>query len=155
MSFEDFKKDIEHKIEADKKMEEFKAVKSDRRVVLYMVGALTLMAAFSTLGGYFKYKRYQKERIQAEKDAKTEMTLIDLKTDITPRACTGVMFFSKTDQTNRADAVMHYATRDPDAMERIRHVKLGERRKVSEWKGIVMDQDYRYRKNYSWSELEK
>ena len=155
MSFKDFKKDVEHKVETDKKIKEFKAVKSDRRVVLYMIGALTLMAAFSTLGGYFKYKRFQKERIQAEKDAKTEMTLIGQKTNISPRACSGVMFFSKTDQTNHADAVMHYATRDPGAMERIRHIKLGERRKVSEWKGIVTDKDYRYVKTYSWSELEK
>ena len=110
------------------------------------------LATVSTVGGYFKYKRYQKEQIQNRKDAQTEMKLIDQRTDIAPRAYTGVMFFSKTDQTNRADAVMHYATRNPETMEKLRLLKLGEKRKVSEWKGLVAD---KYIKNYSWSELSK
>lgn len=124
-------------------------------VVLYMVGILATLATVSTVGGYFKHKRYQKEQLQAQKDAQTEMTLIDQKTEISPRVYTGVMFFSKGDQTNHADAVMHYATRNPAAMERLRLVKLGEKRKVSEWKSIVADKNYRYVKNYSWSELER
>lgn len=122
------------------------------RVIAIGVGVVAALLAVSTVGGYFKYKRYQREQLQAQKDAQTEMTLIDQKSDISPQAYTGVMFFSKGDQTNHADAVMHYATRDPDAMEKLRLVKLGEKKKVSEWKGIVAD---KYIKNYSWSELEK
>ena len=125
------------------------------RFAILCSGILATLLAVSTAGGYFKYKRHQREQLQAQKDAQTEMTLIDQKTDISPRAYTGVMFFSKSGQTNQADAVAHYATRDPDTMERIRHVKLGETKKVSEWKGILADRDYRYVKNYSWSELER
>jgi len=129
--------------------------KTNWRMTLYVVGALAFLAAASTAGGYLKYKRYQWRQIQAKKDAQTEMTLIEQKTDITPKAYVGVMFFSKTGQTNHADAVMHYATRDPDAMERIRHVKVGEKKKVSEWKGIVTDRHDKYVKNYDWSEIER
>ena len=125
---------------------------SSPRAILYMAGVIAFLATVSTVGGYFKYKRYQTEQIQNRKDAQTEMKLIDQRTDIAPRAYTGVMFFSKTDQTNRADAVMHYATRNPETMEKLRLLKLGEKRKVSEWKGLVAD---KYIKNYSWSELSK
>ena len=125
------------------------------RFAILCSGILATLLVVSTAGGYFKYKRHQREQLQAQKDAKIEMTLIDQKSEISPRAYTGVMFFSKSGQTNHADAVMHYATRNPDAMEKLRLVKLGETRKVSEWKGIVADKNYRYVKNYSWSELEK
>ena len=156
MSYKDFKEEVKEKTEMDKKMKEFNSTyKAGPRVMLFMAGVVAFLAAVSTVGGYFKYKRYQWQQAQDKKDAKTEMTLIDQKTDITPRAYTGVMFFSKTEQTNHADAVLHYATRDPDAMERIRHVKVGEKKKVSEWKGIVTDKYHKYVKSYEWSEIER
>ena len=129
--------------------------KTSPRLVLYMMSIVAFVVAASAASGYFKYKRHQQAQIQAEKDAKTEMTLIDFKRNWNARGEAGVMFFSKSDQTNRADAVAHYATHDPEVMERMRHIKLGEKRKVSEWKGIIADKDYRYVRNYSWSELER
>ena len=80
------------------------------------------------------------------------MTLIDMKGNVTGNGYAGLMFFSRTGDTNRADAVMHYGVVNPAIYETIRHLKIGEKRKVAEWKGLVAD---KYVQRYSWHELEK
>ena len=127
-----------------------KSGKASPRVVLYLAGIWVSLFAVSMAGGYFKYKRYQKQQIQAEKDKQTEMTLIGMEKNVTSRGCAGMMYFSKSGQTNQTDAVMHYATIDPNVIEKVRHLKLGEKKKVAEWKGLV---ERKYIKGYSWHEL--
>ena len=149
MTSEELKKEIEIR---ERLPEYNKNYKASPRAILFMAGIMATLAAVSTVGGYFKYKRYQREQIQAEKDAQTEMTLIDMKGNVTGNGYAGLMFFSRTGNTNHADAVMHYGTINPAMYETIRHLKIGEKRKVAEWKGLVAD---KYVKRYSWHELER
>ncbi|MDY6408178.1 MAG: hypothetical protein SPL08_05725 [Pseudomonadota bacterium] len=126
--------------------------KVSARCTLLALGILAGLVAVSSVGGYLKYKRYQEERDQADQDERVDMTLIDHQKGVAPRACVGVMFFSKTGQTNQTDAVMHYATCDLNVVEKLRHLKLGEKKKVAEWKGLVTD---KHMKTYSWTEIER
>ena len=122
------------------------------RLVLYMASVVAFLVAASTTAGYFRYKKHQREQIQTQKEGQTEMTLIDMKGNVTGNGYVGLMFFSRTGDTNRADAVMHYGTINPAMYETIRHLKIGEKRRVAEWKGLVED---KYIKRYSWHELER
>ena len=126
--------------------------KANRRVTMYAVGMLAILAGLVATCEYFRYKKQQWAQIQAEKDKQTEMTLIGMEKNVTSRGCAGMMYFSKSGQTNQTDAVMHYATIDPNVIEKVRHLKLGEKKKVAEWKGLV---ERKYIKGYSWHELTK
>ena len=80
------------------------------------------------------------------------MTLIGMEKNVTGNGYAGLMFFSRTGATNQTDAMMHYVTIDPNIIERVRHLKLGDKKKISEWKGLV---EQKYIKGYSWHELTK
>ena len=117
------------------------------------VGAIAAVVVSGIAG--LAYLRDQTEKyaaLQDEKDKQTDMTLIAMEKSVTGRGYAGLMFFSKSGQTNHTDAIMHYATIDPNVIENVRHLKLGDKKKVAEWKGLV---EQKYIKGYSWHELTK
>lgn len=97
-------------------------------------------------------KERQEDKLRKQRDAITEMTLIEHRGNVVVNGYAGLMFFGKAGQTNQADAIMHYVIKDPVQIENMRHIKLGTVKKVSEWKGLFFD---KYQQPYSWHELNK
>ena len=146
------KSDKEKREMATSDAEIFKCVKYSPRAMAYL-GAVAAVVITGIAG--LAYLKNQAEKYAASQDAKdeqTDMTLISMEKNVTERGYAGLMFFSKSGQTNHADAVMHYATLDPNVMEKVRHLKLGDKKKVAEWKGLVKQ---KYVKGYSWHELNR
>ncbi|MBR6411715.1 MAG: hypothetical protein IKS41_00955 [Alphaproteobacteria bacterium] len=153
MDTNDLKNEIDHRKKMAKleKQDEqiFKA--SPRAWVFLGSIVVGLLVSLSVAESIRRTKKYQ-AKIDAERDKVTDTTLIDIKGNVTSSGYAGLMFFNHTGHTNQADSVMHYVTVNPQVYEEIRHLKIGEKRKVSEWKGLVED---KYIKRYSWHELTK
>jgi len=151
MSSDNIKKRVNEKRKTSD-AEIIKRIANSPRMMAYL-GTIAVVVISGVAG--LAYLRDQTEKhaaLQNEKDKQTDMTLIGMEKNVTGRGYAGLMFFSKSGQTNRADAVMHYATIDPNVMENVRHLKLGDKKKVAEWKGLV---EQKYIKSYSWYELTK
>ena len=155
MSSDHIKKGVREKREMttpDANAEMFELVKNSPRA-LGCLGAMAAVVIAGTAGlAYLKNQTEKQALLQDEKDKQTDMTLISMEKNVTERGYAGLMFFSKSGQTNHADAVMHYATIDPNVIEKVRHLKLGDKKKVAEWKGLV---EQKYIKGYSWHELNR
>ena len=149
--------EIKKRVNEERKMktldgELIKAIQSSPRVKVYL-GAIAAATIMGIAGlAYLRDQTEKQVARQNEEDKQTDMTLIAMEKNVTGRGYAGLMFFSKSGQTNQADAVMHYATVDPNVMEKVRHLKLGDKKKVAEWKGLV---EQKYIKGYSWHELTK
>jgi len=130
----------------------FKGIKSSPCPIAYSgaVAAVVILGIAALF--YLKNQTKKQVAMQEEKDRQTDMILIGMEKSVTEKGYAGLMFFSKSGQTNQTDAMMHYATIDPNVIEKVRHLKLGEKKKIAEWKGLV---EQKYIKGYSWHELNR
>ena len=119
-----------------------------------ILAVISLLCIAVVIGFALKktYRERQEGKLRKQRDAITDMTLIEHRGNVVIDGYAGLMFFGKAGQTNQADAIMHYVIKDPVQIENMRHIKLGTVKKVSEWKGLFFD---KYQQPYSWHELNK
>lgn len=118
-----------------------------------------LLAALCVFTGYNSVKHSIQEgrqkAEQAQKDKKTSAVLIEKKESVTTTGYAGLMFFDTDGQTNTAEAVVHFVTRTPEKMEKMRRLKTGDMRRVSDWKNLFFEESQPYTNVKNWIELKR
>ena len=107
-------------------------------------------------GGYLSIvdgiRKKRQESVQTKLDHKTSTTLIEKKESVTANGYAGLMFFDMDGNINTAEAVVKYNTECDYMSEVVRQCRVGDTKKVTEWKKHLMA-DGCFAPHFAWTDL--